>query len=186
MTTYSVFITRVTEYTVDALDSDTAELACLGALTGFELPEGATIPEVIDEETVRVKSTPTFGLVVQVVFEHASGTTSSPYAYGVPDGLAVRIGDDVLVPPAGYRAQPSLAKVVDVGRGGYDGPLKALVGRVVGPDPEYIDEEFESDRTPLEDEDWDPAKDRGLGQCPDCGYFYQDEAVSSPCRGTMS
>lgn len=175
MTTYSVFITRVTEYTVDALDEDTAKLACLEAPT---FVTGATIPEVIDEEVSRVKATPTFSLVVQVVFEHASGTTSSPYAYGVPDGLDVRIGDDVLVPATGYRAQPSLAKVVNVGRGGYDGPLKALVGKVVGPEPE--------DEPAFEDEDWDPAKDRGLGQCPDCGYFYQDEAISSPCRGTMS
>lgn len=160
MTTYSVFITRVTEYTVEALDETTARLACLEAPTRVA---GATIPEVTDERVDRVTSEATYSLVVQVVFEHASGTTSSPYAYGVPDGLDVRIGDDVFVPASTYRGRPNLVKVVDVGRGGYDGPLKAIVGKLLKPNDAPEPE-------PVED----------FGTCPDCGFAYQWEG-SRPC-----
>lgn len=179
MTTYSVFITRVTEYTVEALDETTARLACLEAPTRVA---GATIPEVTDERVDRITSETTYSLVVQVVFEHASGSKSSPYAYGVPDGLDVQIGDDVLVPPAGYRAQPSLAKVVDVGRGGYDGPLKALVGKLLKPDdaPERSTMERDGYSSNEEWENRDTSEDEGFGRCPDCGFAYQWEG-SRPC-----
>jgi hypothetical protein len=53
---------------------------------------------------------------------------SGRYAYKVPEGLTVNPGDLVVVGSA-Y----GTAKVVEVtgyGRGGYDGPLKTLVGKV--------------------------------------------------------
>jgi len=114
------------------------------------------------------------GIVVQVVFEHASGTVSSPYAYLTGD-LPVRVGDDVLVPGAGYRKQPSIARVVGVGRGGYTGPLKKLVGLVITEDARTVFDDFRESR-----------EDKGLGTCPDCGYAYIDSEMAVPCGGTMS
>jgi uncharacterized OB-fold protein len=113
------------------------------------------------------------GIVVQVVFENFNGGTSSRYAYLTGD-LPVRIGDNVLVPAVGYRKQPSLARVVDVGRGGYTGPLKKLVGIVVTETASIFDDFRES------------REDKGLGTCPDCGYAYLYPETANPCGGTVS
>jgi hypothetical protein len=100
-------------------------------------------------------------VVVQVVFT----PNGSKYAYAVPDELSVRIGDAV-VTPAGFSNRKGVATVVYLGRGGYTGPLKALVGKVVTQD----DREY---------------PDRGFGICPDCGIGYTS-AESAPCGGVMS
>jgi hypothetical protein len=115
------------------------------------------------------------GIVVQVVFEHYNGSTSSPYAY-LTGELPVWIGDLVLTPPAGYRKQPSVARVVNVGRGDYDGPLKKLVGKVV------TEATPEDERTVFEDFA-DSREDKGLGVCPDCGYAYISEETANRCFG---
>jgi hypothetical protein len=114
------------------------------------------------------------GIVVQVVFESYSGSLSSPYAY-LTGELPVRVGDLVLTPPAGYRSQPSIARVVNVGRGDYDGPLKKLVGMVVTEDPRTVFDDFRESR-----------EDKGLGTCPDCGYAYLYPETANPCGGTVS
>lgn len=66
------------------------------------------------------------GSVVQVVF---GSKTSSRYAYRT-GGLSVRVGDEVIVPSSDF-AREQIVRVVDVGRGGYLGPLKTITGRVI-------------------------------------------------------
>ena len=104
------------------------------------------------------------GTVVQVTF--SSGEYGLTYAYKVPDGLSAPVGSQVVVKaPGGLR----VVRVVSVGRGSYDGPLKSLVGRVITQD---------------EDEGRDPV-DIGFGSCPDCGYAYHWEG-QSPCNGVTA
>lgn len=55
-----------------------------------------------------------------------------PYAYRWPtDWPEPKVGDEVIV-PAKYvgRGRELVTRVVGTGRGGYDGPLKTLTGRV--------------------------------------------------------
>jgi hypothetical protein len=166
---FIVQVTRVTTYGVDAGSYAEAEAAALGNWEG-------AIPQVLDEETTNVSVEQNCD-VVQVVFEHASGTKSSPYAYGVPEGIDYMIGDELLVPPNGtFTKSPQIVRVVGVGRQGYMGPLKMVVGKVLRPDPEpNVFEDFRDSR-----------EDKDFGTCPDCGYAYRSAEASTPCGGTMS
>lgn len=67
------------------------------------------------------------GDVVQVRFPRYK-SHGQTYAYKVPDGLTVSVGDLVVVESL-YGGQ-TVVEVVSVGRGGYEGPLKSITGKV--------------------------------------------------------
>lgn len=104
------------------------------------------------------------GPIVQVAF---SRVYSQTYAYHVPDGLTVEVDDIVVVQAPGGR---KIVRVVATGRGGYSGPVKSILGRVITQDDDV--------------NAYDRGFDRGYGVCPDCGYGYFSEN-SAPCGGTM-
>jgi hypothetical protein len=56
--------------------------------------------------------------------------TGSPrtYAYAVPDGLSVAVGDWVELPAAAPGRRPADGRVEGFGRDGYAGPVKPLTG----------------------------------------------------------
>lgn len=172
---YSVFVTRTTQYEVDALTPEYAQDAVLTA-SAFDGP-GYGIPQVIESVTDKVTVDEVDErMVVQVEFS----TAGSRYAYAVPENLSVRIGDYV-VTPGSFSNRKGVAQVVDVGRGGYTGTLKALVGKVLTED---VDEDgfTQSDYDDVEAAEY---PDRGFGVCPDCGIGY-GSTNSRPCGGVMS
>ena len=93
------------------------------------------------------------------------GNSTKVYAYSVPEGLALELGDSVTV-PSWDGISESVAWIVGVGRAGYEGPLTEITGRVARFD---------------EDDLIDPV-DIGFGSCPDCGYAYHWEG-QEPCEG---
>jgi len=133
MTTYDVTISMLQRYRVEALDRESAEHAALSASYGqLDFPS-ATIPEFLDSEVVRVFAEKAdLRMAVQVTFHESN--TSRAYAFAVPEGLSVRIGDDVLV-YSHIRNRNETAKVVDVGRGDYTGPLSEIIAKVEYPEP---------------------------------------------------
>lgn len=133
MTTFDVTITKVTKFRVEALDSNAAEVAALNANEGRVHFASATIPELLDTEVVRVFTEKAdTRMAVQVTFHDSN--TSRTYAFAVPEGLSVRIGDDVLV-YSHIRNRNETAQVVDVGRGDYTGPLSEIIAKVEYPEP---------------------------------------------------
>ena len=182
MARFSVFVTRVTEYEVEA---DTSEDAQDAVLTQSSV-NGSGYPQVIDETTSRTEVVEIDErMVVQIVFSRTGGT----YAYAVPEGLSVRIGDTVVVPGTAYKGR-SVVQVVDVGRGSYTGPLKAIIGKVITEDDLPVDAATQAENDGIEaarnDEDaYDEFEDKGFGFCPDCGVAYLTED-SHPCGGMMS
>lgn len=64
-----------------------------------------------------------------VLVEFRCGGT--PYAYRYPEYWAEpQIGDEVVTPPTYNTGREQVVTVVGYGRGGYDGPLRTLTGRV--------------------------------------------------------
>jgi hypothetical protein len=132
MTLYQVMVTRTSMYHVDALDSDSAEHAVLDAEAGLNSHTSTTIPELVNTEVSGVVSDKVDErMVVQVNFNDSLSTRT--YAFAVPEGLSVCIDDDVLV-YSHIRNRVEVAKIVDVGRGDYVGPLAEIVGKVEYPE----------------------------------------------------
>lgn len=145
MTLFNVYVTRVTQYEVSAVTLDGAKTA---AAQGKPF-KGSGVPQVMSETVTQVTGTELDErMVVQVEF-HTS--TSMTYAYAVPEGLTVRIGDEVLVHGANKRLDT--ATVVDVGRGGYTGPLSEIIGKV-----QYAKSDSPGDNPGF----WDPGIDRSM------------------------
>jgi hypothetical protein len=188
MARYTVLVTKVTEYEVEALTAEYAEDAIRTA-SAFADGPGYGVPQVIDEITKGVEVLEIDErMVVQVVFSK----NGNRYAYAVPDSLGVRIGD-MVVTPNGFSNRRGVAEVVDVGRGGYAGPLKALVGKVVTEDAEIdpawdtqVGDDLNEDAGVVFEDFRESREDKGLGTCPDCGYAYKSAEASTPCRGAMS
>lgn len=159
---FTVTVTRVSTYAVEARNYEEAEDIALGAL-GRKRQEAA----LVDEDTVRVDVEQDSD-VVQVVFTK----TGKPYAYAVPEGIDYNVGDLVIVPGT-YTGWPQVVEIVATGRGDYHGPLKSVLGKVATPQPKF---------------DWDTVEDdedEGFGFCPDCGIAFQNKDWK-PCGGTIS
>jgi len=174
MARYTVMVTKVTTYEVDALSPEYAQDAVLDEYDGGP---GYGVPQVMSEE---ITSTSVEEVDERMVVQVEFSPKGARYAYAVPEGLSVRI-DDRVVTPGGFSIRQGVATVVDVGRGGYTGPLKALVGKVLTED---VDEDgfTQSDYDDVEAAEY---PDRGFGVCPDCGIGY-NTAESKPCGGVMS
>lgn len=72
------------------------------------------------------------GNVVRVVFDGRTGP-SREYAYEVPEGVEVSVGDQVVVNAFNsykYEYADKLVTVTNLGRGGYTGQVKRIVGVV--------------------------------------------------------
>ena len=50
--------------------------------------------------------------------------------YSVPRGLALEVGDTVTLPPLPWMTSAWRAQVVAIGRDGYQGPCRAVLGKV--------------------------------------------------------